>query len=157
MARIHAFTVPEPGVRLSLYTDLSLRLLVYLGGNPDGKPVGTARISEQLHVSTHHLHKVAQGLRKLGYVETVSGRLGGLRLLMPMDQLRIGDVVEAMEGSGRLADCKRGPCALNGACLLKSALDTAERNFIDELKRYTLSDVVKGPTLARLHKLLRAA
>lgn len=144
-------------MRLSLYTDLSLRLLVYLGGSNDGKPVGTAHVAGQLRVSAHHMHKVAQGLRKLGYIETVSGRLGGLRLLVPMDQLRIGDVVEAMEGSGKLADCKRGPCSLQGACLLKTALDAAERGFLNELKKYTLADVVRGPTLVRLQRLLRAA
>jgi len=144
-------------MRLSLHTDLSLRLLVYLGGAPSGQPLGTSHIAQQLRVSTHHMHKVAQKLRRLGYVETVSGRLGGLRLAMAPETLRVGDVVEALESSGALVDCRRGPCALHGACILKTALDAAERTFLNELKKYTLADVLKGPTLVRLHRLMRVA
>lgn len=145
-------------MRLSLYTDFSLRLLVYLAGVKTGQPVGAAVVAERYKISAHHMRKVAQGLRRLGYVESVSGRRGGLRLAVPADALRIGDVVEAMEGSGGLVDCARGPCALHGACLLKGALDRAERGFLDELKKYTLADVVRGPTLFRLERMmLRAA
>lgn len=144
-------------MKLSLHTDLSLRLLVYLGAAPPGQPLGTAHIAEQLHVSRHHMHKVAQGLRRLGYVGTISGRSGGLRLAIAPDQLCIGDVVEALERSGALVDCRRGPCALRGACLLKTALDGAERVFLNELKKYTLADVLQGPTLVRLERLLLRA
>jgi Rrf2 family nitric oxide-sensitive transcriptional repressor len=144
-------------VRLSLYTDYSLRLLVYLAGVRDGKPVGAARVADRYNVSAHHMRKVAQGLRKLGYVESISGRYGGLRLALPAESLRVGDVVEAMEGRGGLVDCKRGPCPLHGGCALKGALDRAERGFIDELKKYTIADVVRGPTLIRLEHILRAA
>jgi len=151
------FWVEETSVRLSLYTDFSLRLLVYLAGVHDGKPVSAGLIADKYRVSTHHMHKVAQGLRKLGYVESVSGRNGGLRLAVPADALRIGDVVEAMEGRGHMADCARGPCVLHGACILKGALDRAERNFLDELRKYTLADVVRGPTVIRLKNLMKAA
>lgn len=144
-------------MRLSLYTDFSLRLLVYLAGVRDSKPVSAGLIAEKYRVSAHHMHKVAQGLRKLGYVESISGRNGGLRLAVPAESLRVGDVVEAMEGRGHMADCARGPCRLHGACLLKGALDRAERNFLDELRKYTLADVVRGPTVIRLEKLIRAA
>lgn len=144
-------------MRLSLYTDYSLRLLVYLAGVKDSKPVGAAVIAEKYRVSAHHMHKVAQGLRKLGYIESLSGRNGGLRLAVPADSLRIGDVVEAMEGRGQLVECEKGPCGLHGACSLKGALDRAERLFLDELKKYTLADVVRGPTVIRLQHLMRAA
>ena len=147
----------ECHVRLSLYTDFSLRLLVYLGGSSDGKPISVAKIAEKYRVSTHHMHKVAQGLRKFGYIESVSGRHGGLRLARPPEALCIGEIVEAMEGTGQMADCERGPCALHGACILKGVLDRAERSFIDGLKKYSLADVLRGPTLVRLESLLKAA
>ena len=144
-------------MRLSLYTDFSLRLLVYLAGTGEGKLVSAAKVAERYRVSAHHMRKVAQGLRRLGYIESVSGRNGGLRLALPPESLRVGDVVEAMEGSGRMADCRNGPCPLHGACLLKGALDHAERLFIDELKKHTVADVVRGPTLFRLERIMRAA
>ncbi len=144
-------------MRLSLYTDFSLRLLVYLAGASDGKPVSVAKIAGKYGVSAHHMHKVAQGLRKLGYIESVSGRHGGLRLARPPEALCIGDIVEAMEGSGQMADCERGPCVLHGACILKGVLDRAERGFIDALKKHSIADVLRGPTLIRLERLREAA
>lgn len=151
------FELGETSVHLSLYTDFSLRLLVYLAGVRDARPVSARLIAEKYNVSAHHMHKVAQGLRKLGYIESVCGRNGGLRLAVAAESLRIGDVVEAMEGRGHMADCARGPCMLHGACLLKGALDRAERGFFDELRKYTLADVVRGPTVIRLENLMRAA
>ena len=144
-------------MRLSLYTDFSLRLLVYLAGSTGGQPVAVAEIARKYQVSAHHMRKVAQGLRRLGYVSSVSGRGGGLRLAQPAESLRIGDVVEAMEGTGKLVDCQLGPCMLHGGCVLKGALDRAERGFIDSLKKYSLADVVRGPTLVRLEMLMKAA
>lgn len=144
-------------MRLSLYTDFSLRLLVYLAGAGKEKPVSVAKIAGKYGVSTHHMHKVAQGLRKLGYIESISGRHGGLRLARPPEALRIGDIVEAMEGSGHMADCERGPCVLHGACILKGVLDRAERSFIDGLKKFSIADVMRGPTLIRLDQLRKAA
>lgn len=144
-------------MRLSLYTDFALRALIYLGANRDGKPVSAAQIAARYHVSRHHMHKVAQGLRRLGYVRSISGRYGGLQLALAPERLNIGEVVEAMEGSGRLVDCRRDPCPLHGGCLLKGALDRAERQFMDELKKYTVADVLRGPTLLRLERLIKAA
>ncbi len=144
-------------MRLSLHTDFSLRLLMYLAGVRDGRPVSSGVIAGKYGVSAHHMHKVAQALRRLGYIESLSGRNGGLRLAVPAGSLRIGDVVEAIEGRSQLVDCAKGPCILHGACSLKAALDRAERGFFDELRKYTLADVVRGPTVVRLRHLMQAA
>lgn len=144
-------------MRLSLQTDFSLRLLVFLAANADGKPIGAGRIAARFRVSSHHMQKVAQALRRLGYVESISGRQGGLKLAQPAETVRVGDIVEALEGRGHMADCGRGPCPFQGACALKVALDRAERGFIDELRRYTIADVTRGPMRLQLDRLLRAA
>jgi Rrf2 family transcriptional regulator, nitric oxide-sensitive transcriptional repressor len=144
-------------MRISLYTDFSLRLLVYLASRPDARPVGAGRIAADFKVSAHHMQKVAQKLRKLGYVTSKSGRDGGLTLARAPGEIRIGDVVEALEGMGKIADCNRGPCLFFGACALKGALDRAERGFINELRGYTLTDVVRGPMRLKLAELSLAA
>lgn len=144
-------------MHLSLYTDLSLRLLVYLGARRGEAPVGARHVAAQFNVSAHHMHKVAQGLRRHGYIESISGRHGGLRLARRPESIALGDIVELMEGSGSLVDCQRGPCLLHGGCTLKGMLDRAERVFIDELRRHTLADVLRGPTLIRLEQLLASA
>jgi Rrf2 family nitric oxide-sensitive transcriptional repressor len=53
-----------------------------------------------------------------------------------------------------MVDCKRGPCPLAGACLLKLALDRAERSFYEALDGFTLADVIKGKTLNALQKMI---
>jgi Rrf2 family transcriptional regulator, nitric oxide-sensitive transcriptional repressor len=143
-------------LRLSLLTDLSLRALMYLAANDGRERVSTAQIAERFGVSKFHLQKAVQALRKLGYVGTTSGRLGGLSLAVPADRIRLGALVEALETIGHLVDCARGPCPLHGACLLKGALDRAERVFIRELDKNSLADVVRSPTAGRLKVLLQA-
>ncbi len=140
-------------MRISLYTDFSLRLLTYLASRADPKPVGVGRIAADFKVSSHHMQKVAQKLRKLGYINAKSGRDGGLTLAQQPQAIRIGDVVEALEGLGNMVDCARGPCLFFGACTLKGAIDRAERSFINELRGYTLADVVRGPMRVKLAEL----
>jgi len=146
-------------MRLSLYTDFSLRLLVYLAAADPDVPVSTTAIAQKYRVSAHHMRKVAQGLGRLGYIESLEGRRGGLRMSVPPEELRVGDVVEKLEGIGRLVQCKRGPCPLHGGCALKGERVRAERMFVAELNKVTIADVVRtpGPTVLKLERLLNAA
>lgn len=143
-------------MRLSLYTDFSLRLLMYLGAANKDAWVRTADVARAFGVSAHHLQKAVGGLARAGYVEAAQGRTGGIRLAIEPASLRLGAVVAELEGTGCLVDCKRGPCPLAGKCLLKRALDEAERGFIRELDRYTLADVIARPTAAALRPLVSA-
>src|SRR6201986_4502700 len=66
-------------MRLTDYTDYSLRVLLYLAVRPEG--LATIQdISDSYGISKNHLMKVVQRLAELGWVETVRGRNGGLRL-----------------------------------------------------------------------------
>jgi Rrf2 family nitric oxide-sensitive transcriptional repressor len=144
----------EPDLRLSLYTDFSLRLLMYLAAAEPGAWVTTPSIAKAFGISLNHLQKSVQGLARAGYVEALQGRAGGVRLAKPAASIRIGGVVAALEGSGCLVDCARGPCPLSGLCVLKRALDEAERGFIRALDGYSLADVVANQTGAALRNLI---
>jgi DNA-binding IscR family transcriptional regulator len=87
---------------------------------------------------------------------STSGRFGGLCLAVPASSIRIGSVVAALESMGHLVNCNKGPCPLDGACLLKLSLDRAERAFFLELGQYSLADVVHGPTADVFDMLLSA-
>ncbi len=155
--RLGVGVVDEEGqraLRLSLYTDLSLRLLLYLGAVEAGGWTTTPAVARSFGVSLNHLQKVARGLTGAGYIEARQGRSGGVRLARPPAEVRLGAVVAELEGLGCLVECARGPCPLAGRCLLKHALDSAERSFIRELDRFTLADVLAGPTGATLRDLI---
>jgi Rrf2 family nitric oxide-sensitive transcriptional repressor len=146
----------EFAMRLSLYTDFSLRLLMYLAAAKPGTWTRTPDVARAYGISLNHLQKAVQGLVRAGYVEALQGRAGGVRLAKEPDAIRLGAVVAHLEGSGCLVDCERGPCPLARKCILKGALDGAERVFIRELDRFTLADVVVRQTGSVLRELIAA-
>lgn len=130
-------------MRLSLHTDYALRSLIYLATMPE--PATTAgAIAQAYGISRNHLVKVLQRLRDQGYVETVRGRGGGVRLGQAPDQIRVGAVVRRNEDLGELVECfnmETNTCPLAAACLLQRRLDEALRAYLEVLDRYTLADV----------------
>jgi Rrf2 family nitric oxide-sensitive transcriptional repressor len=136
---------PETAVRLTVYTDYSLRLLMYLALKDDGLAT-IAEVAQSYGISRNHLMKVAHQLGVAGFVATVRGRRGGLRLARPVDAIGLGEVVRHTEPDLALVPCfspAASPCAIRRCCALQGALDEARRAFLDVLDRYTLADLVR--------------
>lgn len=130
-------------MRLTLYTDLSLRLLMYLALKPD-RLATIQEVANRYGISRNHLMKVAQQLGNTGFVETVRGRGGGLRLRRAPADIRVGDVVRTTEEDFRMVECfepGRSTCALLPACRLKSVLGEALAAYLGVLDRHTLADL----------------
>ena len=111
-------------MQLNSFTDYSLRVLIYAAAQPDQRCL-TAEVATTFDVSRHHIVKVVNELRHLGYLETVRGRTGGFRLAKAPEQIRIGDVVRGAEGTLALVECfdaETNTCPLARACGLKGAL-----------------------------------
>ncbi len=130
-------------MKLSLYTDYSLRVLLYLGANV-GRRTTMAEIAESYAISHEHLRKVVHLLGKLGYIETFRGKSGGFELKRDPAQINIGEVIEATELRQPVIDCASQPCILAPACALQSILGRAEQAFFDTLKMYSLADILKN-------------
>ena len=132
-------------VRLTSYTDYALRLLMYLALKDEGLAT-IAEIATTYRVSKNHLMKVAYDLSVAGYVETVRGRRGGLRLAKPADEIVLGDVVRLTEPDMALVPCLNAgdaSCVIVKSCILKGVLDKARTAFVDVIDGYTLSDLVR--------------
>lgn len=132
-------------MRLTVYTDYALRLLMYLAVKDDGLAT-IAEVAESYDISRNHMMKVAHQLGLAGYVETVRGRTGGLRLARPAAAINLGDVVRHTEQDMALVPCMApadAACAIRPSCLLKRALDRAAAAFMDVLDGYSLGDLVK--------------
>lgn len=140
-------------MRLTRYTDYSLRVLIYLAVRPDG--FGTVKsIAAAYGISRNHLMKVVQELNRRGYIDTVRGKGGGIRLRLRPDRIGMGRVVRDMESDLELVECF-GPdnrCVISSECTLKIVLGDALEAFLVVLDRYTLADLIHDP--APLHRLL---
>jgi Rrf2 family nitric oxide-sensitive transcriptional repressor len=133
-------------MRLTVLSDYSLRVLMYLGAAPDR--LSTIQdIAQAYRISENHLMKVVQGLARHGFVETVRGRGGGLRLAKPPDQITIGAVLRAVEDDFSLVECFRAEntCRIIAPCRLKHALNQALSAYFDVLDNWTLAELVAKP------------
>jgi Rrf2 family nitric oxide-sensitive transcriptional repressor len=132
-------------MRLTLYTDYALRLLMYLAVKDD-QLATIAEIAESFDISRNHLMKVAHQLGVAGYVETVRGRGGGLRLAKPVEAIGLGEVIRHTEPDMAIVQCFKpldAPCTIRPCCVLRRALEKARDAFIGVLDGYTLSDLVQ--------------
>ncbi len=134
-------------MKLSLYTDYSLRVLLYLGTN-GGRRVTLGEIADGYGISKEHLRKVVHMLGKLGYVETHRGKGGGFTLGADPGDINIGEVVEATEPRHPVIDCT--PCIIAYACTLQSVLKQAENAFYEVLKGYQLKDLLNNVAMQQI-------
>lgn len=144
----------EGSVRLTVYTDYSLRVLMFLAVRRE-ELATIAEIAKAYGISKNHLMKVAHQLGVAGYVETVRGKGGGLRLARPPADIVLGEVVRRTEPDMALVPCfdpDDSSCAIFSGCLLRGVLAEARDAFLTALDRHTLADLVARR--APLQKLL---
>lgn len=135
-------------MRLTRYTDYAMRVLLYLGARPD-RLCSIAEIATAYRISQNHLMKVVNDLARAGYIASVRGRSGGIRLARDAASINIGAVVRHTEDGFDLVDC--GSCVIAPACGLTSALREALGAFMAVLDSYTLADLLaKRADVARL-------
>lgn len=143
-------------MQLTAHTDYSLRLLIYLAVIPPGEKPTVQNAATRYHISVNHLAKVAQTLVQLGYVQSLRGRSGGLKLAMPASNILIGRLIRQTENL-QLLECfgQSSSCPIDPACNLKRALGDAQKAFLEVLDRYSLADLTSNR--AKLHALLDVA
>ena len=105
-------------------------------------------IAHEFRLPATHLNKVAQTLAAHGYLQTVRGRSGGLRLLQDPKLIRLGAVAMVTEPDFHIASCMSpggANCPIYQPCVLRGALSNAADAFIAELNRWTLADLIAKP------------
>ena len=126
-------------VRLTRYTDYSLRVLIHLALHEE-RLCSIGEIARAYDVSHNHLMKVVNALAHDGFIETVRGRAGGMRLARPADEITVGEVVRPTEEGFQLADCSG--CALSPACGLTGVLAQGMQAMMAVFDTYRISDLL---------------
>lgn len=133
-------------MQLTQFSDYSLRVLIYLGLRPDRLST-IEEIAAAYGISESHLTKVAHKLGRLGIVETVRGRKGGMRLREAPAKINVGATVRVMEANLTIVECfdhEHNTCPIAPVCKLAGVLGEALEAFLTVLDRYTLADVLKN-------------
>ncbi len=140
-------------MRLTLHTDYALRVLMYVGMK--GQALSTiSEIVARFDISKGHVMKVVHQLGQKGYLDTLRGKRGGIRLARKPAQINVSAVVRDMEEELGVLGCLQGSegyCRIEECCVLRSAVRDATNAFLATLDLYTLDDLIKPRrTLARL-------
>jgi len=133
-------------MRLSTFSDYCLRVLMYLGERGDRLST-VAEIAQAHAISEHHLTKVVHQLGRAGYVETVRGKGGGMRLAQAPAEIVLGAVLRQTETDFALVECfgSDSQCYMDGACQLQSVLGEALTAMFAVLDGRTLADLMPRP------------
>jgi Rrf2 family nitric oxide-sensitive transcriptional repressor len=132
-------------MRLTLQTDYALRVLMYCAVKRESLAT-IPEIVGHFDISRGHLMKVVHRLGQLGYLETLRGKGGGIRLAREAARINVGAVVRDMEEELGLLGCLqglRGYCRIEECCVLRGALRDATASFLAALDRYTLADLIR--------------
>jgi Rrf2 family nitric oxide-sensitive transcriptional repressor len=132
-------------MRLTAFTDYSLRVLIYLAIDPDRRAT-ISEIAAAFKVSESHLMKIVHFLGKEGMLANVRGKGGGITLARPPAAINVGEVVRLTEAGMLPAECfdrKSNACVITPACRLRGVLQEAVEAFYDALGQYTLTDLMR--------------
>jgi Rrf2 family nitric oxide-sensitive transcriptional repressor len=146
-------------MRLTTMTDYALRLLMYVGQHPQRRCT-IAEIAQAHRISEAHLMKITHQLGRRGWIETVRGKGGGMRLAHAPGEINLGEVVRSVEPDFAVVEClaQGSRCAIAGHCRLTGVLDGALRAFMAHLDGRTLADLLPAadPTELPLRRLRTA-
>lgn len=133
-------------MQLTIFTDYGLRTLMFLAAQRE-RLCSVREVAAHYGVSYNHLVKVTHRLSQLGYIDSVKGKGGGIRLSKGSEKQLLGDLVRALEPNMDIVECfnrETNTCRITSGCTLKHYLADAQQAFIASLNRHTLEDCVKG-------------
>jgi len=140
-------------MQLTLFTDYSLRVLMYLGLREPNAVVTVQEMSDAYGISRHYLMKVANDLAKHGWVDATRGRSGGISLAVDLRGLTLGQVVRTTEPHVGVLDCVNrveSDCPIHAPCRLRGVFAEAQREFERVLDRYTVADLLESDRALRI-------
>ena len=135
-------------MRLTLMTDYALRLLMYVAQQPE-RLCTISEVAQAYKISEAHLMKVTHLLGLQGWIETVRGKGGGMRLAHAPCDINLGAVVRGIEPDFALVECfaTGSRCVLTGRCHLANVLGDALQAFKTHLDGFSLADLLPGTDL----------
>lgn len=133
-------------MRITKFTDYSLRVLIYLASKPGDELSNISELSKAFSISVHHVRSVVHKLGQLGYINSTQGKGGGFELALDANQILIGDLIKQTEKDFYLVECYNpdGSCPIENVCKLQHFLADALDAFFETLNQYTVEDITSN-------------
>jgi Rrf2 family protein len=143
-------------MRLSAKADYALRASVELASHDEG-PVKADAVARAQSIPLRFLEQILLELKHAGIVASQRGAEGGYRLARPADQIRLADVIRAVEGPlANVRGVRPEELAYEGrANALREVFVALRANIRAVLEEVTVADVAAGELPARVRDLVR--
>jgi len=108
-------------------------------------------MAQQLNLPGPYLAKILQTLVQAGILESVRGPKGGFRLARIADEITVGQVVEALEGTNVLHGCVMGflHCGPENPCPMHAAWSDVKAQMCESMTKATIKDLQRLNTRSR--------
>lgn len=133
-------------MKLSTKGRYGLRALVDLAVNSETEAVSIASIAQRQHISESYLEQLAGKLKKAGLIMSTRGAGGGYRLAKPADEISVGDVLRALEGSLEAVECQGlradGGCEGADLCVTKYVWQKINQSITETVDKIMLEQLI---------------
>jgi Rrf2 family protein len=130
--------------RVSDASNLALHAMALLA-NADQTGLTVTRMASRLDVSETHLAKVMQRLARAGLAASRRGPTGGFHLGRPAADIRLLEILEAIEGPWKAQGCLLPQPVCDGTCCaLGNAIQELDKQAHACLQSTRLADMCRG-------------
>ena len=131
----------ENFLNISGSTSLALHAMAVISTKPD-QLITAKEIATTLDASEAHLHKVLKSLVKSKILKSARGPKGGVMLKKPVEDVRLIEIVESIEGTIKTENCLFEARVCTGDhCIFGNLLSLVNTQVTDYLNNATLSDI----------------
>ncbi len=132
-------------MKLTTRTRYGIRMLIYIASKNSSEATTLQEISHNQDISLKYLEKISKILKESGYIWGKRGPGGGYELLKPAEEIKLGDLVQVLEGNLDFVDCwfNQKPCPRINECKSRIVWNELEKLIYNRLNYVTLSDLIQ--------------
>ena len=129
--------------RLTNAGEYAVRLMVYLAGRNPNDLISAREIAENQNIPHRFLRSIVSNFAKLGFVTSVQGSGGGVRLAPGAADRSLLEVIEAVEGPIYLNVCMQGEdvCQFSSHCAVHNVWHEAQEAIQKILGKKTIREL----------------
>ncbi len=139
-------------MQLTKHTDFAFRIMIYLS-MMENELTTIKQICDTFDISKSHAMKIVNTLANKGWIDSVRGKKGGIRLGIDPKQIMLKEVIILMEKTLDPVNCSQPPCLISGICGLKDALLLAQQAYLSTLATISISDLKSQQIQQRLNSI----